>query len=199
MSSLLWTFNIFAADIPKNYVEIPAVLYQMPINVTPHPQAGEIISKRNFSYGWTYYYILNDKEMVLCTPDGEILTYDEVQKHFNPHYIPPEPAKTLEQSNQESRNTTKDTTKIIENNTKPQITETVKNTEKKNTVQSKEIPTQLLASGDPTLGRLIGDISRGNHPQAPYAASEIIVPRPVQSQFPAIPKAKGNSDFTDIL
>lgn len=64
--------------------------------------------------------------------------------------------------------------------------------------ENKEIPTQLLSSGDPTLGRLIGDISRGNHPQAPYAASKIIVPRPFQSQFPAVPKGNCNTNFTDI-
>ena len=27
-------------------------------------------------------------------------------------------------------------------------------------------------------GELLGDVSKGNHPNAPYAASEIIVPRP---------------------
>ena len=30
-------------------------------------------------------------------------------------------------------------------------------------------------------GELLGDGSKGNHPDAPYAASEIIVPRPSQS------------------
>lgn len=32
-------------------------------------------------------------------------------------------------------------------------------------------------------GELLGDISKGNHPDAPYAASEIIVPRPSQSAY----------------
>ena len=36
-------------------------------------------------------------------------------------------------------------------------------------------------------GELLGDVSKGNHPDAPYAASEIIVPRPSQSAYGSLP------------
>ena len=36
-------------------------------------------------------------------------------------------------------------------------------------------------------GELLGDVSKGNHPNAPYAASEIIVPRPSQSAYGSLP------------
>ena len=43
-----------------------------------------------------------------------------------------------------------------------------------------------LAAGDPMLGRLLGDISRGNHPLAGLDGTDIIVPRPAKSKYEPI-------------
>lgn len=58
------------------------------------------------------------------------------------------------------------------------------------------IPT--YADGNPLAGEQLGDISRGNHPNAPYYVSDIIVPRPKASMYTAVPKALYTNQITDI-
>ena len=47
-------------------------------------------------------------------------------------------------------------------------------------------------------GELLGDVSKGNHPNAPYAASEIIVPRPSKSIYGSVPLYLNNQIPMDV-
>ena len=52
--------------------------------------------------------------------------------------------------------------------------------------------------GDPSLGRVLGDISMGNHPSAPYYGSNITVPRPTESAYPLVGRISTDVVLADI-
>lgn len=56
-----------------------------------------------------------------------------------------------------------------------------------------------VALADNTTSSILGDCSRGNHPLAQLEGTDIIVPRPAQSQYPQIAvQSNSNTSFNDI-
>lgn len=188
VASLLSVSQAFAITIPENYAGLFETHYMEIQRDTTEYQIGDVMTTRSMRYGILYYKVTDYGKVMICTQDGEILNYNQVQQYFNPNFVPKENTTTV----------TQDTTQTVQNNKTNLITEPAKEDPKTMQKSAPSEKSNLLSTGDPTLGRLIGDISRGNHPQAPYAESEIIVPRPFQSRFAPITKGNGNTSLKDI-
>ena len=182
---LLSVSQVFAITLPDNYSQLGKNDFNVWNTTTSGYNIGDVFQATSISYGTLYYIVIGENQAVLCTPDGEELSYEQVQEYF---YADSQPSDETAY-----KRDTADTNKKTENSDAQEQQTTVKQEAKSSTSTS-----NLSSSGDPTLGRLIGDISRGNHPNAPYAESKIIVPRPYQSRFAPIAKAGSNTNFADI-
>lgn len=170
LSIFLMSFNFtqvtFAKNIPKNYQYYQRSKFEPKKTSMVEPG---IVHADQSGHGESYFIVDEDGFSHLCTADGEIVTYEEVQEYFHLN-------SESEQEQQENYNNTSN------------------NSSQKKSAENKS----KGSSGDVTLGRLLGDISMGNHPLAPYYGSDIIVPRPAESKYPPVPKVSGNLNFSDI-
>lgn len=178
----------YALDIPVYYQNIaetkymrkpPSMLYQ----------TGDVYYV-HAGYGKVYYKVDDDGLSYVCTPDGETVSYDEVQQYFGLS-VASDQNENNQQTEEEVSNQQTKQIQTEENEAWNQDSQGEEETRK-------DLESKIKKSGDFTLGRKLGDISMGNHPLAPYYGSDIIVPRPAKSQYPAVAKTVGNSKFSDI-
>lgn len=172
------SITTFAKDIPEYYSDLPKNSFY--INNIKNRSSGEIFKVISGIGKEVYYKMIDETTAQICTPDGILLTYEEI----NPNY---QDKSEISIDNEET------TENFIENkieNKKESTTEILKNQSPiKNDISESNI----------TLAKVLGDISRGNHKLAPYSSSKIIVPRPANSKYNSISKTNiNNINLQDI-
>ena len=182
---MLMVSQVFAMELPKYYQYLSESKYEK-TSKTNNYEPGYIFYVTT-GPGRVYYVMCEDGVGRLCTPDGEMVTYEEVQEYFGVS----------------SEDTAEN--EVSESNAIPEEKEAVRQSEQSDTAKKNQSVNNSTttgnygkSTGDPTLGRELGDISMGNHPLAPYYGSDIIVPRPAKSQYPPVAKTIGASNFSDI-
>lgn len=191
VSCCLIPLHAFAMELPKYYEFLAESKYERTSRANDY-EVGEIFYATT-GQGKIYYIVCEGGVAKLCSPDGEIVTYTEVQQYFG----------------NDTEDATEDNTNVNQTDTEGDDIKTETDTEKekeevkqenegKSTDNNNNTESRKNSSGDTTLGRELGDISMGNHPLAPYYGSDIIVPRPAQSKYPPVAKTAGTSSFSDV-
>jgi len=146
-------------DIPDFYYDLGPIFFEVR-ELTEYHQPGSVMEV-NITTHTIWRKVLSDGyHAFICTPNGEFVTYHEL------HAGEPLPSDYV------YPNLTMEST--------PAPTPTPIHPEPVN------IDMTGFNGGDPGLGRLLGDISRGNHPLSGIATSPIIVPRPAASQYESV-------------
>lgn len=199
----IWSsISVFAKDIPDSYKYLTRSNMEHSGIMAQDREIGEIYY-RSFPTGKVYYIITKDGIGNVCTPEGEIISYDEIQDYFGFNKTDDIEYETNHSDLTEKEQTTENTyTSEIREEKQKTVSNEEEEIEQPQDIKAKTSKKSNNIKSNSAiqyhLGEALGDISMGNHPLAPYASSSVIVPRPAKSQYSAMSKVAGNTNFSDI-